>query len=507
MLRLLIVDDERAIRESIRASIDWEALGISVIGLCKNGAEAYDTILDEYPDIVLTDIKMPGLNGLELIARTAEARLDTQFVILSGHAEFEFAKEAMRWGIRHYLLKPTNAQQLLQIMTEVREECYQKRRRSDLEQHHRQFITDRRQMLIQSMIAEALGTETPLEELIGRNSQYLDVENVNYELCYFYYVEPQSVDAYLKQIGALHQKRAEGVLQHVLYVNMTLIVFFESYTSLYTGLDSAFASLSAPDQSTRIEYQRVSCASLAELMRILMPRLLRFDTVTLMHGARSVHLNNFSRLIHACGTLVAELAQTAAPKRGAVLGRIAELLGSTGDIQFLRLIASGILVKYASLSGDPHALSGIARIDFEQEDNPDALREALLKKLSELSSARSQAEAEGEADFVAQIRRYVQSNISNSELSLKWLAENRLYMNVDYLSKQFALKTGEKFSAFLSRVRIERAKELLLAGAAGHIYEIAAEVGCGNNPQYFSQIFKRSVGMTPTEFIQREKTS
>ena len=108
MLRLIIVDDEKIIRESIRSLIDWESLGIEVVGVCKNGLEAYDAILDSYPDIVLTDIKMPGLSGLELIEKLNDTRENIQFIILSGYSEFEYAKQARRFGIRHYLLKPCN---------------------------------------------------------------------------------------------------------------------------------------------------------------------------------------------------------------------------------------------------------------------------------------------------------------------------------------------------------------------------------------------------------------
>lgn len=113
MLKLLIADDERIIRETISSIIDWEKEDIEVIGLCKNGIEAYDMILDESPDIVLTDIRMPGMDGLELIRRISQTDLNTQFIILSGFGEFSYAREAMRFGVRHYLLKPCNEIQIL----------------------------------------------------------------------------------------------------------------------------------------------------------------------------------------------------------------------------------------------------------------------------------------------------------------------------------------------------------------------------------------------------------
>ena len=88
MLKLIIADDERIIRETISTIIHWENYDIEVVGLCKNGMETYDMIMDESPDIVLTDIKMPGMDGLELINRVSRTDLNVQVIILSGYGEF-----------------------------------------------------------------------------------------------------------------------------------------------------------------------------------------------------------------------------------------------------------------------------------------------------------------------------------------------------------------------------------------------------------------------------------
>ena len=85
MLKLIIADDERVIRETISRLIDWESIGVEVVGLCKNGIEAYNMILDESPDIVMTDIRMPGLTGLELVREISQSDQRIQFIILSGY--------------------------------------------------------------------------------------------------------------------------------------------------------------------------------------------------------------------------------------------------------------------------------------------------------------------------------------------------------------------------------------------------------------------------------------
>ncbi len=122
MLRMIIADDEFYIREGIKKIIDWSKLGIEIIGTCSNGIETYNMILDDYPDIVLTDIKMPGITGLELIQQVSQSKAGIQYVILSGYGEFELAQKAMAYGVRHYLLKPCNVAELTRVMQSVVQE-------------------------------------------------------------------------------------------------------------------------------------------------------------------------------------------------------------------------------------------------------------------------------------------------------------------------------------------------------------------------------------------------
>lgn len=125
MYKLLLVDDERIIREGIKFMVNWTGLGIS-IHEAKNGLEAYDVIVNEMPHIVLTDIKMPGLNGLELIEKTKEKFPDIVFVILSGYGEFDFARKAMQYGVKYYLLKPSNENEITDVLIKVIDELREK---------------------------------------------------------------------------------------------------------------------------------------------------------------------------------------------------------------------------------------------------------------------------------------------------------------------------------------------------------------------------------------------
>ncbi|QHQ60355.1 helix-turn-helix domain-containing protein [Anaerocolumna sedimenticola] len=106
--------------------------------------------------------------------------------------------------------------------------------------------------------------------------------------------------------------------------------------------------------------------------------------------------------------------------------------------------------------------------------------------------------------IVSQVKSYVEENLSNPDISLKKIAREQIHMNVDYLSRIFAKENGEKFSHYLNRRRIETAKILLLKQDAA-IALVADRVGCGNNPRYFSQIFKKYTGTTPSAYMEQFK--
>lgn len=128
MISLLIADDEKVIRESLATCIDWKQMGINVVACCANGVDALDASIDHSPNIVLTDIKMPGLDGLELIRRIHAINEDTEFIILSGFREFDFAKQAIDLGVRQYLLKPISEEQIIQAVDDAIEYVAEKQK-------------------------------------------------------------------------------------------------------------------------------------------------------------------------------------------------------------------------------------------------------------------------------------------------------------------------------------------------------------------------------------------
>ena len=114
--KALLVDDESWLLDRVCETVEWEKFGLKLMGSCVNALDALDLMINEMPDILITDIIMPTMNGLELIKRAKEMNPNLECVILSGYAEFEFARTAMSLGVKHYLLKPFSKEEFEEVL-------------------------------------------------------------------------------------------------------------------------------------------------------------------------------------------------------------------------------------------------------------------------------------------------------------------------------------------------------------------------------------------------------
>ncbi len=227
MLKLVIADDEKTIRETIFSIIDWKSLGIEVIGLCQNGVEAYNMIIDESPDIVLTDLKMPGMDGLELIEKVSESDKNTQFIILSGYGEFEYAKKAMSYGVREYLLKPCNEEQIIKSVKaciDVRNKGLNvpKEAASDIQNNLSSNV-------FFNIINDSLTGDVSIDDLEEEYGSYIDFRYTPYRLVYVYYLTDEDRDSFLSDMRDYCSDRFPSIVINGIYVKNTLLLIFKDY--------------------------------------------------------------------------------------------------------------------------------------------------------------------------------------------------------------------------------------------------------------------------------------
>ena len=122
MYKLLLVDDEEDVREGVVREINWEAIGFEVVEKAENGREALEMVERLQPDVVVTDIQMPFMNGLQLAEAISERFPTIKLIILTGHDEFEYAQKAIKLHIDEYVLKPFSAQELINALLKVKEQ-------------------------------------------------------------------------------------------------------------------------------------------------------------------------------------------------------------------------------------------------------------------------------------------------------------------------------------------------------------------------------------------------
>ena len=138
MYRVLIADDESIIREGIKCLFDWESLGYTIAGEAANGETAYQQILALQPDIVLLDIRMPGMSGLDVIREARAQGFTGKVIILSGYSDFKYAQEAIRYGVQYYLTKPIDEDELEEILRSIKENLDKDAATANTREHYRE---------------------------------------------------------------------------------------------------------------------------------------------------------------------------------------------------------------------------------------------------------------------------------------------------------------------------------------------------------------------------------
>lgn len=495
MLKLIIADDERVIRETISTLIDWKQYDIQLAGLCSNGLEAYDMILDESPDIVLTDIKMPGLNGLELIKKVSESALTPQFIILSGYGEFEYAKKAMKYGVKHYLLKPCNELQIIESIKDVAKTCYQHMISSYTKANTFQTADSMCHHVMFSIINDTVYQNRPYPDTFQTYEPYMDFYFTAYHLFYVYFLEPDCLEEYITRLREYCADRFPMVTIHGIYVTNTLLLFFKDFSGSYHDFIVFLSSMRPEGQRVSLEIEHTSYKNLSSLLCAALDKARRYGMIYYINQLQILSCCNYNYMMAESE----KMYQAVMEGNTAALDSLIELLCGINDLRFLKQLTSSLLLKIttsdSSLSTVQLTESLLAINQMEDLQELKLEMAGYLRKL--LADHPSQSEV---SSMTRQILSYVDENIRNPNLTLKYIAEQYLFMNTDYVSKKFQKDTGVRFSSYLTSVRLEKAKEFLASGEAEKIVNVATAVGCGNNPQYFSKLFKKNTGMTPSAY-------
>lgn len=496
MYRLMIIDDEEVILHSLSTCIDWSALNIQVCALCHNAVESYEAMEDIYPDLVISDIQMPGYSGLDLIQWASKSNLPTKFILLSGYSKFDYAQQAMRLGVKHYLLKPCNNEQLLSAVQEVCSEIDAERNDTVLLNH--KFYHKFQCQTINNILCECVTAPNSFPTM-QYAFKYIDFHFEPYYMAILENVPLDTVSDFVKALYRFRDTHFPGTYLHLLYAHNNQIILCRG-CAMDTETMTNFLQKQFPDSKIHGEVLPSLIEALEKIFEIAETSV----QTHIIYGNDLIPLTNSFQSSLQRKNIAQDIFSADAAKQKQAVDTVLTFIQESTQFDILKTQIVNFIVELDLIAPEFNITESAANLiqKLKQATDRDAIYCDTKMFLRNLAGIRDSSDSICKP-FIQKIVDYVNDNLSDPELTLKKIATTYLYMNVNYLGQQFQKQTGMKFSTYLNQKRIEAAKTLLLESGSENIYLVAEKVGCGNNPQYFSQVFKKYTGMSPTVYINK----
>lgn len=528
LYKMILVDDEEDVRVSIEKKVDWNALGFEMVGSVSNGEEALELTEQIHVDVVLTDIKMPYMDGLTLSAKVKENYKNTKVVLYSGFDDFEFAREAIHLEVEEYLLKPISAKDLENVFRKIKEnldrEFDERRNLENLHDYYQRSLPVLREQLLVGMLDGKIN-EAQAEQMLqsydmdflapyycvgvlegdslmsGKEFQtgqmlMLSLRNLANEYleehvkCHiFMYLGCVVIIAQLQE-----SKEINGFVYHMNQVCKMGFRMLEMNVDagvghVYSGL--AQIALSYEEAKTALDYRVLG----EESGRALYIN----DVEPLSQEMFYPEVSGISKIIHAMkfGT---EKELTAS-----VDGFIEELRGENkATIQQCQLVLMELVTEILKLLRNYEIdMTDIFGKNFSpyQEIGKFYSLSELAVWLKEMCAGIWETIRKRRTHstnlMTEKAKHYIEEHYSESNLSVEDLC-NHLNVSATYFSVMFKKEIGMSFVSYLTKVRLEHAIELL-NNTEDKSYIIAEKVGY-TEANYFSYVFKKQYGVSPSKY-------
>ncbi|MBW8347855.1 response regulator [Bacillus sp. IITD106] len=504
MKRLLIVDDEQIVREGLRAILLNNFPEIE-IEEAKNGMMALEIAESFMPDLVLMDIKMPGMSGLETIEKMTEANPTIKFIMITAYAEFEYAKSAMKLGVKDYLLKPSKASEVVQTVSKLFSEIEEEKKlqqKSILQQN----VLQKALTIVETDVVTQLlfdhVHEVHLDELVEMLDTPMTSEK--FVMSVLLPHDSESLYAEIKQrvrkigsawVGTLYGRQIPIIVfrqQSESFRSQAITLAREILTVANTkdksgwfiGIGNVCNSL----DKIRLSYQESLIATKDSTLHV---KYRFYSDIPLddkrIDGYNSKKLENkFFDLIrnNEWQEIMKEVSGLIEffEKKGV------SLIETQQRVLELLWIASRVLSEIGVEPDTP--LYSYQIKDFRQ------LRTETNQLLNQMWQTCIEYQSRVEDNTINQIKQYIVEH-SHKEISLDGIAQI-FELSPIYISKLFKEQLGVNYIAFLTECRLEKARKLML-NPEKSLKEITFEVGY-QDPNYFSKVFRKMYGASPTEY-------
>lgn len=522
MLKVVITDDEIQIRKGLKMKVDWEEEGFQIVGEASNGKETLDLLSRMDVDIVITDVRMPIMDGIEFVKQCNHEFPHVKVIVLSGYSDFEYVRTSLVEGVKDYLLKPVAPDEIVDSLNRIRSEVEEEKKKQLETKRMTQLVHNQLEEIKQQYILHLAKEEwSDLKVALDRLQQLQLGEFATENVCVqFFTVEMRTKDAnLLKELWVPFTVLCKELVQKY---NHTYCFYDASYTNMLHFIHRV--EIDKGERTAAIVYEvQKSVKTFLKIETVVgigkvVTGLKEFKTgyISALLSWSQSQLGSHSQVID--GTVNKELFEFSPDVEKRLLNSIENvskhdfklnlngILCETNKISMMSFsfaanrvlfLLSSLAAKYNLDTTESHQIlwncqQSIWKLNAYKKvvDHLIELAELIIEKIQEARSSSN-----GSA-IVENVRIFLDKHYG-SEISLKTLSD-QFHINSAYLSELFKFHVGQNFSDYLINLRMENAK-VFLKDRQLKIIDVAYLVGFSNSG-YFSTVFKKHVGKTPAEF-------
>ncbi len=527
---IMLADDEEEVRKAIIRKMDWEKLGFKVVGDAENGEDALEKLEQLEPDVVMTDIRMPYMDGLTLAARIREQHPSIKILIFSGYDDFEYAQQAIKLGVTEYILKPVNCQELAEILERVRlnldQEIEQRRNIDTLRESYLGSLPILRELFLNDLVRKTadIGSVMPKLREYG-----IDILDARKWLAAVIHVE--QVERTEGQVLSQHQElipiSVRGLAEDHLkpYCRFAIFNSMEGITVIaavdgdntQTGLMNVLNDICK--ESRRMLEVAItvgvghSCDTLQEIARSYQTAVDALGYRAIVGKGRVIYINDVEPVSRGKLQMDAgEEEELAAAVKFGPQSRIASVIHQlAARMDDAKVHARQYQVYMLSIANCIIRLMQQYDLNMDQMfeeqityrnilDNiccREEFAERIIPIACRMNEAMNQERDNTTRNVIRKAKEYIREHYANPELSVEMLCRH-LHMSPAYFSTMFKKETGQTYINYLTEVRLKKAVELLNE-TDDKTYVIAGKVGY-QEQNYFSYVFKKRFGVSPTKY-------
>lgn len=524
LYKIMLVDDEDDVREGIKRKINWNSIGFEMVITAENGQEALDLAEKTSPDVIITDIKMPFMDGLTLCKRLQEKMITCKVIILSGFDDFEYAQKAILYNVTEYLVKPIDTIELTQALTKLKqkmdEEIKEKRDVEKLIRHYMESLPIIREKFLVGLIEGRIPKDRLNELCIASN---VDLTSENLVVCVIqgenikkepyerklipFSIKPiieEYIERYCDFIGFIYIDYVVIIAKLGSHPRLTEFVHVMEQACEHTKktLDiTAWAGISSLCQTpmslstsfehakTALDYRVLPGVNNAIFIEDVEPENKEHFTLEEKDVQKMIRAMKFLEEKDVEDNVNAMIAMLKQSKLTMQQYQIFVIELSSDLLKF----GKGYELDFEKIFGTQFNFYN----DIFSFDSLDSLGGWLYKVCCNLRSVIQHERKDAVKLMAETSKQYIAEHFREEQLTVDTMCE-QLHVSAAYFSTIFKRETGMSFITYLTQVRMQEA-ERLLSSTDDKSYIIAGKVGYAE-ANYFSYVFKKQYGMSPTKY-------